>query len=504
MTLLEEKRTLLGASPPPRHSRRWLWLLLASAIVLRCVWHSGPWLPSHPSPSLRYSYPPQRTHDALARAAWASLAGALQDARPSVASVALGSIRGVSLEEAEGSSDIVDAIRLSPEDLASLQASHARFVDSIESNAMSTVYHPDEQGIVVAADYSTLPAVLVALRLLRRTGSILPVEVFLSSRDDYDRHLCERVLPKLRATCKVLDDYLAAVPLPALPQQGGRVVEAHEPLHKYLAVFFSTYDHVLFLDASTLVYNNPDSILREEPFLSSGLVLWPDFWRSSVSPHMASIQGAGATAVGDDIRTVELGQFALSKAGQSSALLLSIYYACFGPHLYDELQMQTSGGERGSQAIRAASQFFESPHYLVRRPVQAVGYPDADAKDRFRGVAMLQTFPADDYHRLPLESHRPVFIKANNPTMNAATVMDAGVTHFHASIAPAAHRMWEWFSARHLSNGWRDTDPERALWEEMARVACTDSQHIRAWPSEGTTQCDAITAYREEIGFGSM
>lgn len=502
-----------------------------------------------------------RGYGEMYKLSWQSLSQALTDAKPKIATVGdFKSIPGISVESVESTTSI-DVINIAPHVISSLQSSHANFAKTLtEGNKLSVIYQSGHQGIVVTATLHELPQLLISLRLLRRTRSSLPVEIFLLTQDDYDSKLCREIFPKLDAHCSILEEHLDSSPLPTMPQsRRERNINAQEPLNKLLAIFFSRFEDVLILDPATLVYNNPDIMLKEEPFLSTGLLIWPDFWASTVSPKLFTIQNAPQVKRNrrDNIRTVDLGQMVISKSIHSATLLLSIYYTYYGPNLYESLQQQSSSGEKGSLAIKCAARYLETPYYMMKKHVEAVGFPDLDSDNKgFYGVAMLQSFASDDFHRLPKDRQRPLFVRQNNPTLHPAYIMDRNIAVFKKqpvieetkkeekddqesnkgmqkvkvaapagepktketsnpfsipSVSPTEadqglhHRMWEWFGGRWMSNGWRDPDPERALWEEIATIACVDYAHFRVWPSrdgkETAQNCARINYHRGQLGW---
>lgn len=450
-------------------------------------------------------------YNELYHSSWASLAQALQESRPKVKTIGhLSAIPGIAVSSISVPTDVT-ALETKPGDIQALRKSHEAFTRRINDRTLSVIYQAGRAGIVITAGSDDLPNVLVQLRLLRRTGSKLPAQVYLISQDDYDVTICKQHFPKLNAECKILEEYTDTSPIPTLPLSNvERRVRANEPLHKLLAIFFSKFEEVILLDPTTLVYNNPDSLTREEPYLSTGLIMWPDFWASTVSSKIHAIQNAKVIRQNsrDKLRTVDMGQFVISKSLHSATLLLSIYYTYYGENLYDSLLMQSKSGEKGSQSIKVASQYLDAPYYMIKRYVEAVGFPDMDKADKgFRGVAMQQPFPSDDYHRLSNDRQRPLFLRANNPKLHAAHIMDKEVTYFKGedeSKAQVSHRMWEWFDGRHASNGWRDPDPERAAWEEIWRVACVDAKHFSTWPkdeAQTNSNCQQITQHREALGW---
>ena len=133
-------------------------------------------------------------------------------------------------------------------------------------------YESGTQGIVVAASDALLPVFLVSLRMLRRTGSTLPVEVFMESKNSYEKEICEIALPPMNATCMILSEILEAVP---------QKLKMSRYQLKALALAFTSFDEVLLLDADNVPVEQPDHLLNSEPFLSKGFVSWPDYVRTT-------------------------------------------------------------------------------------------------------------------------------------------------------------------------------------------------------------------------------
>lgn len=168
-----------------------------------------------------------------------------------------------------------DLLKMPQQDVDKMRDAHARFVSRIPELAHKLPYANGTQGIVVAASGALLPVFLVSLRMLRRTGSILPVEVFMESKQNYEKEICETVLPPMNATCMILSEVLEAVP--------ERLKFSRYQL-KALALAFSSFDDVLLLDADNLPLEQPEHLLNSEPFVSKGFVSWPDYVRISLGP----------------------------------------------------------------------------------------------------------------------------------------------------------------------------------------------------------------------------
>lgn len=161
-----------------------------------------------------------------------------------------------------------DLLDIPQRDVDIMRDAHARFVSRIPELAPKLPYAKGTQGIVVAASGALLPVFLVSLKMLRRTGSILPVEVFMETKKQYEKEICEIVLPPMNATCMILSDVLEAVP---------ERLEMSTYQLKSLALAFSSFEDVLLLDADNIPIEQPEHLLNSEPFTSMGFVSWPDY-----------------------------------------------------------------------------------------------------------------------------------------------------------------------------------------------------------------------------------
>ena len=498
---------------------RALWAIVFLLFLYRLVRFSAPVAHDHATgleQAHSGAHDPAYVQTKLNRYCWRKLSDALSSARPTLTTLGAFQRPAVaSFDQGKHYEWPVDVIHADANDLAALTKSHARFESIIEASQLSLAYKPHAQGIVVPADSRSLASVVIMLRLLRRTGSVLPVEVMLPDENAYDETICKQHLPLLQARCMLLSNHMASAPMPKLPETNQRrSIDTSEAHYKLLAVAFSTFEDVLMLDPYTLVFNSPDSLFRSEPYLSHGLVLWPDFWLSTQSPVLRDVQRGrrrdgpdsdiddryGFLMQSHDMRTVDFGQMMASKSQHMRSLLLAIYYTTYGEGLYESLLSQASIGEHGSGAIKAAAQHLDAPVYFVRRPVESVGFPDEDKPNNdFRGIAMLQSSPLDDFHRYNQDWHLPLFVRAVPRTVQPGWVMKEGVTRYATSNK--AHRMWAWFRGRDAQNGWKTKDPEQALWEEIEHVGCILQPHFRAWEGDREEACAAIKAHRLAMGF---
>ena len=101
----------------------------------------------------------------------------------------------------------------------------------------------------------------------------------METKAQYEKEVCEIVLPPLNATCMILSEVLDAV----VPQQRQRLEMMSGYQLKALALAFSSFDDVLLLDADNVPVEPPERLLNSEPFSSAGFVSWPDYVRTPIS-----------------------------------------------------------------------------------------------------------------------------------------------------------------------------------------------------------------------------
>jgi alpha 1,2-mannosyltransferase len=344
-----------------------------------------------------------------------------------------------------------DYVPISSADVERMRLAHEAFVKGVAN--VTLPYKPASRGIVSTAGGAHLPIFIVSLRMLRRSGSLLPVELFLRADElRGDNYLCRELLPSLNARCVVLDDYFPS-----------GLIKLQKYQYKIFSVLFSSFEQVLLLDADNFPVHNVDHVFTADPFTTSGLVTWPDFWISSASEKFYQIQGT--TAPLTTVRaSTESGQVLVSKRTHSAALLVSTYYNFYGPSHYYPLLTQGGPGEGDKETFLAGAVAVAAPFYQVSDPVKILGYQE---NGELRGVAMLQSNPVDDF--VALVTPLPFTIHANFPKMDANTLFNPdGPAINHAT--GKHRRLWGDKEQTIKTFG---MDVERELWDEIRHVACT-------------------------------
>ncbi|TLD27585.1 glycosyltransferase family 71 protein [Venturia nashicola] len=426
----------------------------------------------------------------------------------------------------------VNHIDISDHDVNSLKGSHAQIRGSLED------FHVEEEvkklysgtGIVTVAGGEFFGPSIVGIRMLRQTGSALPVEVFLADWSEYESKICEEVYPALNARCIVITDYV----LPDLQEQ--RVPDLPSITHfqlKALALLLSSFEQILYLDSDSIPLVDPQSeLFSRPPYTHTGFIGWPDFWLGTESPIFYTIAGMGGDFPTNLPRTSsETGQILIDKRRHLRTLLLATYYNVWGPDYYYPLLSQGGMGQGDKNTFETAAIVLGVPYYRVITPAKSLSRVDGG---QFRGSGLVQFDPTDDYRKYgkkatpssspisasasvptttyemaeatkaavhaPLlstsdekrrkrrkrqvaevlghddPSIRPVFIHANTPKMNAGHLVDEG--DLNDKNTGEALRLWGSLEDQEKSFG---IDAEKKVWAEMVTSGCELENVIYDW-----------------------
>lgn len=381
-----------------------------------------------------------------------------------------------------------DVITMDPSSVVAMREAHDAFIE--KAQRIQLPYNSGRRGIVSTAGGIFLPVFVVSLRMLRRTGCDLSVELFLGNKDDYDQHLCDIVLPSMNARCVTLEDYLG---------ENSRKLAGYQ--FKIFSILFSSFEDVLFLDADNILVEDPKTSFISEPFMSSGLVTWQDFWASSVSRHLYNIQNRPVPAMNVRAST-ESGQLLISKRSHSKALLVAAYYNIFGPGYYYDLLSQGGPGAGDKETFVAAAEAVGAPFYQVRKCVDTVGYYE---DEKYHGVAMLQYDPTQDASKsdsaIDAEPPKPKpFAMHHNSKVDPVDLFNAeGAAINHAT--GESHRLW---GPKNLTEERFGKDVEDEMWQEIKYVACDLGDKFRHWHAVPPTisqkgTCAMVEEYRAAL-----
>lgn len=384
-----------------------------------------------------------------------------------------------------------------------MQTAHDGFVRAIQNPSLlpEVPFLVSTAGIVSAAGGKYMPTFLVTLRLLRRSGCSLPVELFVKDPTEYEPRICEGVLPALNARCVVLSEVMGLQP--PQPEKKKKNNNNHQEKDnddgvqiehyqlKSFAVLFATFETLIWLDADCIPVHDPTPLLTTDPFLTTGLVTWPDYWASTISPLYFNISRQPEFATTARAST-ESGVFLVSKRSHAHTLLLAAYYNYYGPSHYYHLLAQGAPGEGDKDTFLQAAAAVHQPFYTVSEKVADLGRRRFDwSDDDIIHVAMMQADPRQDYALVVQRGLRRVedpavadpprafFIHANMVKFNpGGDLLDAGKKDDEEGENGARRRLW---TAPEESIHRLGYDVERAAWEEVREVSCALEGGFGAW-----------------------
>lgn len=446
---------------------------------------------------------------------WAKWSTIIHDARPNITKIILNG-HAQTQNPSPGQSTrqpYRDLVRAAQEDIESMQKRHTQYVKVLEeelgdgqTNASQRQWKGlnifQGRGIVTVGGGEYYGPAIIGLHMLRRTGSTLPVEVFVPNDAEYEEEICEKYLKKLGAKCVVLSHILDKSPLKTGPGDDADMKITHYQL-KSLALLLSSFSDTLLLDSDSIPLFDPAAVIFDaEPYVSKGLIIWPDFWKSTESPKFWTIAGRSSFPPDLPVTSSEAGQLAVNKATHLAPLLLATYYNIFGPNHYYPLLSQGALGQGDKETFMAAAVNLNSTFYRVKTSVSSLGRHNGVVE---KSTAMVQHSSADDHRYLssssssspPLyNSIKPMFLHCNTPKMNAGHLIDegdlVGVDHTtRLRLLGPKEDLTKKFGF----------DVEHSLWDLLVQTGCELQDKIKEW-KDRPLMCERLQEHYEAV-FGS-
>ncbi|KAK4163356.1 mannosyltransferase putative-domain-containing protein [Cladorrhinum sp. PSN259] len=308
-----------------------------------------------------------------------------------------------------------EMLELSDREFNELRSLHDEFISQLPTFARHLPYKPHTTGIVTSAGSKNFGQVISVILTTRRTGSKLPIEVILDSSDDWIDNLCAGHLKQYDVTCVYLDKVWAGLDqvFNFSPKSKFEWFQ-----WKFIAMIASSYQNVLYFDADVLPIFNPDPILAPgaEPYASTGLITWPDFWVSTSSPLFYKIAGDIDVPLLTTRATSESGIMVFDKRRHADTILLAAYYNYNGfSHYYPMLSQRGPGeGDKETflhaaivlEGLRKKGTYQEPTEWMVPGAGVKKGYYDVKKmpvshgrtnRGQWRGAVMQQMDPMEDY-----------------------------------------------------------------------------------------------------------
>ncbi|KAH9429737.1 hypothetical protein MCOR02_009474 [Pyricularia oryzae] len=366
----------------------------------------------------------------------------------------------------------IEHVVMTASDRAILKSTHAQMVKSAKQLGPTIPYKKNSKGIVMTAGGKYVGNAILSLTMLRRTGSKLPVQLFIDGADNSTRALCEGSLLDIGVECRSMDAMFDTTP---------HMPELKKYQYKVFSLLFSSFDDVLFLDADCYPLYSPDHLFDADPYKSYGLVTWPDLWISTVSPTYYEIAGVSKPPTVRTRRTSESGVFMIKRSTHAEDLLLATYYNFYGPERYYRLLSQGSHGEGDKETFLHAAIALDKPFWDVHT---VLGFLGRWLNGSFEGVGMKQADPIKDFNLWKAEDRDHavdgpdsprspyMFMHFNNLKVDVQNSLNE-VMDKVLRINGTGHATPLWGDESSL-NKLVGYDIEKVMWEEVIRLACTD------------------------------
>ena len=159
----------------------------------------------------------------------------------------------------------------------STRSIHKHLVSSIPTMPLGVF---KGRGVVMLSNAEQLQYAATSLGMLQLLGSHLPVELWMLNHTAAKADWCTELVAQ-GVACRFISDYV---------QNASEILQFRYQ-HTAVALLFSSFAEILYLDSNTLPVVNPDNVFDSWAFTSTGAVLWPDFWKPTESPWTHYITG---------------------------------------------------------------------------------------------------------------------------------------------------------------------------------------------------------------------
>ncbi|KAK3279264.1 hypothetical protein CYMTET_12839, partial [Cymbomonas tetramitiformis] len=247
------------------------------------------------------------------------------------------------------------------------------------------------RGIVMCAGgVKYMVPALANIFVLRTIGCRLPVELWSLAG--------EQPTPKLRDALSLLGvtvrNYEEIYP-------GGSQSVFSGYAMKIMALLFSSFKEVLFLDADSMPIRDPTYLFSIPQYKQTGAVFWPDFWNAPDIRDLWELLGLDAPGARRPVGTHESGQMLVHKERGWRGVLLALFMN-MEKDLYYPLIGGTGEGDKETYAMAYCA--LNLSYWKVAKPLGTAGWGKGSY---FHGHTMAQHSPGQLDPLSPV-SQRPV------------------------------------------------------------------------------------------------
>lgn len=193
----------------------------------------------------------------------------------------------------------------------------------------------------------------VMINMLRRSGSTLPVEMWFPVNELPPLDV-ESALTQLGVTCRRLDQR-------SLGQSGYSI--------KAAVLLLTRFREVLFLDADNVPLRDPTPLFTAPQYLSSGALLWKDFWDNYAAPQVSEVLELRPPGLPPD--SFESGQMLIDKKTHWRGLQMAVFFNLWGRVWWSLLTSVLGYGDKDTFA--AAISAVGGTYHLVSQPPSSSG-----------------------------------------------------------------------------------------------------------------------------------
>lgn len=293
------------------------------------------------------------------------------------------------LESSKFTKEYLESFLNLPQDtITALKDSFNGFVQDLKSEQYMSFGNlgPHPKGIVTIGGGKFTWLALLSISQIRSTGCTLPIEIFIPYHEHYDKEFCAKAETDLNAKC--------------IRGPSGLKLDSFQ--WKLIAIYYSSFQNVLFLDSDNTVLKNPNGLFSWDKYLESGLVLWPDAWTRTTHPAFYDIIGVEVkeTASGKfhdnegamPDPTNESGMILVNKVKHTDTLFVALYLNIFGPEYYYPLITQGGAGEGDKDTFMASVFALGMPYYVVYNTLHFIGY-FKNGREEFHSNALSHCNP---------------------------------------------------------------------------------------------------------------
>lgn len=320
------------------------------------------------------------------------------------------------VESPKFSKNFLDIVKPSKEKIDNLKKHHKNLIAKLKRVQLPPKLLFRGSGIVIPSSGVILPGALVAIGQIRELGSKLPIEVILNNEGEYNKHICEDLLPLLNAECVVLEREIGKKLLDSLNLKKFQL--------KAITLLVSKFDHTLWLDADNAPLKNVDDYFDSDVYRDTKFVLWPDLMKSSISPiyydiadieigeriHREGLKNGESLEEysklsNDEVAfydlegtvqglSVESGQMMFSKVEHFRSIVLALYYNVFGDGLYYKLLYQGAWGWGDRDTFHTALLAMKETFFFSEFMAWHLGWM---AGDELKDTTVVQHDPIQSY-----------------------------------------------------------------------------------------------------------